>query len=123
MGKGSMRKLGRWLIGFGVFLFVSGVLGYASNPEGAKTALLTGSIFGAINSGIGLGLMWQQLWLRFAALAVTLLLIAAFSWRATVGWQEVALGEPKLFAASLISLMLVGAVLTLIQLLRFWKRE
>ncbi len=123
MGKGSMRKLGRWFIGFGVFLFVSGVLGYASNPEGAKTALLTGSFFGAINFGIGLGLMWQQLWLRFAALAVTLLLITAFSWRATVGWQEVASGEPKLFAASLISLMLVGAVLTLIQLLRFWKRE
>lgn len=118
-----MRKLGRWFIGFGVFLFVCGILGYASNPEGAKTALMTGSMFGAINAGIGLGLMGRQYWLRFAALAVTLLLIAAFSWRATVGWQGVAAGEGKLFAASLISLMLVGAVLTLIQLLRFWKRE
>ncbi len=49
--------------------------------------------------------------------ATTFMLCAAFTWRATVSWQAVARGEPKLIAALLISSMLVGSVLSVIRLI------
>ncbi|MCH8475639.1 MAG: hypothetical protein LAT55_10480 [Opitutales bacterium] len=111
-------SLSKWYIGYGLFLAACGIAGYASNPEGAKTALMTGPGFGAIM--VVLGILFNSLpkavW--WAALGFTLLLTAAFSWRATVGWQEVAAGEPKVFTASLISAMLVVSVASLAML---WK--
>ncbi len=116
-----MRFLGKWFIGFGVFLFVCGILGYASNPAAAKTALITGSFFGGLNVLAGWGFLRGFAVVRFIAAPLVLLLIAAFSWRAYAGWSDVADGEPKVFAASLISTMLVGSILTLIQLARRWR--
>lgn len=108
----------KWLVGFGFFLILCGVAGFLSNPAAAKTALISGSVFG------GLSILWGVLLgkgiaaAKYAAIATTLLLCGAFGWRATLGWQAVAEGEPKRFAASLISLMLVGSVATLIKLLK-----
>ena len=53
-----------------------------------------------------------------AALLVTLMLAVVFIWRSTVSWQAVANGEPKTFAASLISAMFVASGLSLMRLLR-----
>ncbi|MFT5904717.1 MAG: uncharacterized membrane protein (UPF0136 family) [Cryomorphaceae bacterium] len=107
----------KWLIGFGVFLFLCGLAGYLSNPVAAKTALMSGSLFGALSVlwgfllGKGLGFA------KWAALVTTLLLCAVFSWRSIVSWQKFAEGEPKAFAASLITLMLIGSLATVYRLL------
>jgi len=53
-----------------------------------------------------------------AALLTTLMLCGAFTWRSIVSWQAYADGEPKLFAASLITAMLVASIASLIQLIR-----
>jgi uncharacterized membrane protein (UPF0136 family) len=119
--KSIMHFLGKWFIGFGVFLIVCGILGFASNPAAAKTALITGSFFGGLNLLMGWGLLHGFSAVRYVAAPVTVLLIAAFSWRSYAGWVQVADGEPKVFAASLISTMLIGAILTLIQLVRNWR--
>ncbi len=116
-----MSFLGKWFIGFGVFLIVCGILGFASNPAAAKTALITGSFFGGINLLMGWAFLRGFSAVRYAAAPLTLLLIAAFSWRSYAGWAQVAEGEPKVFAATLISTMLIGAILTLIQLVRHWR--
>ena len=106
----------KWLFGFGAFLFLCGLAGYLSNPEAAKTALISGSLFGALSVlwgfllGKGLGFA------RWAALLTTLLLCLVFSWRSIVSWQKFAEGEPKAFAASLITLMLIGSVATVYRL-------
>ena len=118
------QLLGRWFIYFGIFLMVCGILGYASNPVAAKTALLSGGSFGALCIGWGI-------WLKkgggliplIGAGVTTLMLCAAFTWRSIVTWQAVVEGEPKRFAASLISVMLVGSVLTLGNLLLRWKQR
>ena len=66
-----MTKLARWLILYGAFLIFAGVIGYLSNPEKAKTALLSGGIFG------GLSILWGVLivkgfaWSQKAALVTT----------------------------------------------------
>ena len=102
----------KWLIGYGVFLFLCGLAGYLANPAAAKTALMSGSVFG------GLSVVWGILvgkgfgFARWAALATTLLLCVVFSWRSIVSWQKVMDGDPKAFAASLISLMLIGSLAT-----------
>ena len=102
----------KWLIGYGVFLFLCGLAGYLSNPVAAKTALMSGSVFG------GLSILWGVIlgkglgFAKWAALATTLMLCAVFSWRAVVSWQKVMDGEPKAFAASLITLMLIGSLAT-----------
>jgi uncharacterized membrane protein (UPF0136 family) len=101
---------GRWFVGFGVFLMLCGLSGYLSNPAGAKTALMSGGTFG------GLSVLWGVLmlrgfgWARMAAWVSTLVLVAAFAWRSIAGWMAYVAGEPKLFAASLITLMLVASL-------------
>jgi hypothetical protein len=117
-----MTILGRWFTGFGLFLIVCGVAGFASNPVAAKTALITGSLFGSL--AIALGFCFLKGWslTRYGALALCLLLVSAFTWRSIASWQAFAAGEPKLFAASLITAMWVATVLSLIQLFRFWKK-
>lgn len=106
------------MVGFGVFLIVCGVAGFLSNPAGAKTALISGGTFGLLSAFWGF-LLWRGLALAWwAAAATTLLLIAAFAWRSWASWAAVAAGEPKVFAAGLITLMFAASVLSLGVLLK-----
>jgi hypothetical protein len=57
-------------------------------------------------------------WAKIGAWVSTLLLVAAFAWRSIAGWMAYAAGEPKLFAASLITLMLVASLTSLVVLAR-----
>jgi uncharacterized membrane protein (UPF0136 family) len=109
---------GRWFVGFGVFLVVCGIAGFLSNPAGAKTALISGGTFGGLSALWGLLMLRGFGWARVAAWVSTIVLVAAFAWRATAGWMAFAAGEPKLFAASLITLMLVGALASVVVLAR-----
>ncbi len=110
-------KIAGYLILYGVFLFVMGLLGYWSNPEKAKTALMSGGTFGALSILWGVlgarGIRWSLL----AAFVTTGLLTLVFAWRASVGWMAVLDGKSeKLFAAALITAMLTGSVLMLLGL-------
>ncbi|MDF3127665.1 hypothetical protein P0Y35_00505 [Kiritimatiellaeota bacterium B1221] len=117
--KNKNRDLGRWFIGFGIFLFVCGLLGYASNPLAAKTALKSGGGFGFISAAWGIWMLKSERNAPYiAATVTTLILCAAFLWRSTVTWQAVMHGKPKLFAAVLISSMLVASLISLFRLLR-----
>ena len=107
----------KWLFGFGAFLFLCGLAGYLSNPEAAKTALMSGSVFGALSVLWGILLGKGMGFAKWAALVTTLLLCAVFSWRSIVSWQKFMEGEPKAFAASLITLMLLGSLATVYRLL------
>ncbi len=107
------------LLFLGGYLILAGLAGYLSNPEGAKTALISGGTFG------GLCLVWGGLasrgirWARWAGLATAGILTVAFIWRSSVGWIAVAGGESdKLFAASLITSMLIATVIAATLILR-----
>ena len=58
-------KTAGYLICYGAFLIVMGLLGYLSNPEKAKTALMSGGTFGALSILWGVlgarGVQWSQL--------------------------------------------------------------
>jgi len=113
-----MNFCGRWFVGFGIFLILCGVAGYLSNPAGAKTALISGGMFGGLSTLWGVLMLRGVAWARVAAWVSTLVLVAAFAWRSIAGWMAYAAGEPKLFAASLITLMLVAALASVVVLAR-----
>ena len=117
-------KTAGYLILYGAFLFVMGLLGYWSNPEKAKTALMSGGTFGALS------ILWGVLgargirWSLPAAFVTTGLLALVFAWRASVGWLAVFEGKwEKLFAAVLITAMLAASAAVLPALFRSLKSQ
>ena len=115
-------KTAGYLIFYGCFLIVMGLVGYLSNPEKAKTALMSGGTFGALS------ILWGVLgargvrWSLPAAITTTALLALVFAWRASVGWLAVLDGKSeKLFTAVLITAMLAGSALMLLCLLQARK--
>ena len=117
-------KTAGYLIFYGGFLILMGLAGYLSNPEKAKTALMSGGTFGALS------ILWGVLgargvrWSLAAAMTSTGLLTAVFVWRAGVGWLAVLAGQSeKLFAASLITLMLAASIAMLFGLIKARKAK
>ena len=115
-------KTAGYLICYGASLILAGLTGYLSNPEKAKTALMSGGTFGSLS------ILWGVLgargvrWSLPAARVTTGLLSLVFAWRASVGWLAVLDGKSeKLFAASLITVMLAGSVVMLRVLFRSLK--
>ena len=107
---------------YGAFLIIMGLLGYLSNPEKAKTALMSGGTFGTLS------IVWGVLgargvrWTLPAAMVTTGLLALVLIWRAGVCWLAVIDGKREnIFAASLITLMLAASVLMLLCLLKSQK--
>ncbi len=118
----SRFGIGRWYIGYGIFLLACGLAGYASNPAAAKTALMSGALFGTLSALWGFWILKGGRWpALIAAGLTTLMLCVTFSWRSTMSWQAYADGKPKLFAAILITVMLIGSVASIIQLMRSSK--
>jgi hypothetical protein len=107
------------LICYGLFLILAGLAGFLSNPEKAKTALMSGGTFGLIQ--IGVGFIAAKGWkpARGLGIGICCFLALTFSWRSIVSWMAVAGGQnEKLFAASLISLMLTASIVAIALLLR-----
>ena len=118
----NRNKIGRWYVGFGIFLIACGLAGYASNPEAAKTALISGGTFGTLSAFWGFWILkGGRLLALLAAGLTTLILCAAFTWRSIISWQAYTEGEPKLFAATLITGMLFASITSLVQLFRSHK--
>jgi uncharacterized membrane protein (UPF0136 family) len=108
------RTLGRIVIAYGLFLILIGILGYFSNPEKAKTALLSGGTFGLLSMAWGVFLIRDARWAWGAAVTTAVLLSGVFIWRASVGWIAVSEGQTeKRTAAVLITAMLVGSLVTI----------
>ena len=91
-------KTAGYLIFYGAFLILIGLAGYLSNPERAKTALMSGGTFGTLS------ILWGVLgargvrWSLWAAIVTTGFLALVFAWRATVGWRAVLDGQSKNFS-------------------------
>lgn len=107
------------MICYGIFLIAMGLAGYASNPEKARTALLSGGTFGALS------ILWGWLmtrgfgWSRWAGLAATVMLLGVFTWRASVSWAAFADGAgEKLVPAVLITLMGIASLVMTVALIK-----
>ena len=106
-------KTWKLVVVYGVFLILVGLAGYASNPEKAKTALISGGVFGSLSIVWGILLARGWGWARWAAAGMVCFLTLIFGWRTWASWAAVMAGEPKQTAAILISSMLAASVLLL----------
>jgi uncharacterized membrane protein (UPF0136 family) len=113
-----MNFCGRWFIGFGIFLTVCGIAGFLSNPLGAKTALISGGVFGFLSVLCGMMMSRGLNWAWMTAFGCTGFLAAVFTWRAAAGWMAYSAGQPKLMTASLITLMLIGSLVSIAVLVK-----
>jgi uncharacterized membrane protein (UPF0136 family) len=117
----QVNQKSRALYIFGTYLIIAGLVGYLTNPAKAATALYSGAVFGTLLLTCGFLLTKNQSWAAKAGFGLCVLLSIIFSWRASVGWIAVYGGNnDKLFAAVLISTMLIGALLTIKAL---WKKR
>lgn len=108
------HKLSKILIIYGAFLILAGVAGFLSNPEKAKTALISGGTFGTLSIVWGVLALRQVGWSLKAGLITTGFLTFIFAWRSAATWQAYIGGNTeKLFAAFLISSMLAASILVL----------
>lgn len=106
-----MQPLAKWLFIYGAFLILAGLVGFISNPEKAKTALMSGGTFGMLSIVWGFLHLRGIAWSRMAAFATVIFLALVFSWRASAGWIMVSQGrDDKFFAAALITLMLAATL-------------
>lgn len=113
------HSLGRWLLFYGIFLIVCGVAGYLSNPEKARSALMSGGSFGLISIIWGVLAMKGMAWARTAAMVTTALMIIATGWRSVVSWKAVSGGDStKMIAAVLVSLMCAASVAMFVCLIK-----
>lgn len=112
-------KSGTILVSYGLFLILAGLAGFLSNPEKAKTALMSGGTFGLIQIVVGTIALkgWKPA--RKIGIGVCGFLALTFTWRSIVSWMAVAGGNSeKLFAASLISSMLAASIVAIILLIK-----
>ena len=124
-------RAARRLVLYGLFLFFVAIVAVSYEPRtgafgfnpAAKTALASGGICG------GLSVLWGVLfsrgfvWALPAAITSTLLFLAAFTWRSTVGWMAFAAGQSeKWFAATLITLMWTASLALLLHLVTVPRR-
>jgi len=113
------HKLSKILIIYGVFLILAGIAGFLSNPEKAKTALMSGGTFGTLSIVWGVLALRQVGWSLKAGLITTGFLTSIFTWRSVVTWQAYVSGSTdKLFAALLISSMLAASIFVLFAFLK-----
>ncbi len=118
------RSFALTLLAYGLFLLAIGVAGYANNPEGAKTALISGGVFGGVH------LVWSFLWNRWqdiarygAAVTLTMVLVAS-SWRMWVSWQAYLDGDDsKRFVALLLTAMFLGTLRVFLRYLTLPKSQ
>jgi hypothetical protein len=109
-------KPGKLLIGYGSFLMLCGVAGWAAAgfTAKAKTAIASGSVTGLLMIALGVAALklapaGSRL-AAWAAVGFATLFTGAFVWRASVAWG--ALPE-KLYVAVLLSAMALASVITI----------
>lgn len=116
-------SLKRTFLFYGIFLILVGVAGYLSNPEKAKTALMSGGTFGLISIALSFAMTKFFTLARGAGLVVTLMLAGVFTWRSHASWTAYFGGQPeKWFAATLISSMLVASIVVLFKIFQSFKQ-
>ncbi len=104
-------KLAQTFYAYGGYLLFCGVAGFLSNPERAKTALISGGVFGLLSIASGFLIFKGSGWGIKVGRGILALLAVVFLWRSYASWHSYLAGNSdKLLAAALITSMLVATI-------------
>lgn len=96
----------RLLVLYGVFLVLSGLLGYAATHATSTSALLNGGVFGSLMIVLGVLIRQGRMWTYPAALAASVIFAITFAWRGALQWQLWWQGDAdRLVVATLLTVM------------------
>lgn len=111
------RSPGPLLIGYGIFLAIAGIVGYAATHATSTSALLNGGVFGTLMIIMGVVMRMGRMWTYPAAMSAAVIFTITFAWRGALQWYAVVGGEDeRLPVAILLSVMFIvsGIVSTIL---------
>jgi len=109
-----LKNASTWIKVYGIYLIVAGLAGWLSNPEKARTALIMGGSFGAMSLLLGFIAASGRRWAYGVMIGLAAMLGTVFAIRSLISWRAYLAGDDsKLFAACLISSMLVATLVLL----------
>ena len=103
------------LIGYGLFLVATGLIGFALTGETSTSALINGVVFGGLMVVLGVLLQHGRPWTKPAALSATAIFALTFVWRGGLQLWEYLQGDPeRLPVVVLFAVMFVVSLSVLI---------
>ncbi len=102
------KRLGTLLIGYGVFLMASGLIGFEMTRETSTSSLFNGGVFGTLLVVLGILHRQGRMWTHPASLSAAAIFTLTFVWRTALQWHEIANGDAtRVNIAVLLSVMSV----------------
>jgi len=100
---------GKWLMGFGVFLFVCGAAAYLSNPAQPPTPLVAGALSGGLMAMLGVLADKGSKWALTSGIMLTIVLLMLSLAMAMQHWLLVFQGGRDLLTPLLDTALLLAA--------------
>lgn len=104
------KQLGVVLIAYGVFLVVTGVIGFELTGETSASSILNGGLFGTFVIILGVLHRQGRMWTHPAALSAAGIFMLTFVWRASIKWHAVFSGSTA--EASIAILLTVMSIVS-----------
>ena len=118
----TTRRVSVVLILYGLFLLVSGLVGYQLTHEHSTSSLFNGSVFGALLVMLGVLHRMGRMWTLPASISACGIFSLTFLWRGILQWNSVTSGQSDhLGIAILLSVMALVSVAAALALLRSYR--
>lgn len=118
----STRRISMVLIFYGLFLLLSGLLGYQITQEHSTSALFNGSLFGALLVLLGVLHRMGRMWTLPASISASVIFSLTFLWRGLLQWTHVGAGlQDRVGIAVLLSVMALVSVGVSVLLVRGYR--
>lgn len=111
-----------WLVAYGIFLIITGIVGYEITRETSTSAIANGIVFGSLMIIMGVLHQHGRPWTMPASLASTSIFTLTFLWRGIVQWAEVVKGADRTAVAVLLTIMAIVSSIVTLRLLRAFRR-
>ncbi len=116
------KQLGAVLIAYGVFLVVTGVIGFELTGETSASSILNGGLFGTFVIILGVLHRQGRMWTHPAALSAAGIFLLTFVWRASIKWHAVLSGtSAEASIAILLTVMSIVSAVVVAVLFRHYR--
>ena len=116
------KQLGAVLIAYGVFLVVTGIIGFELTGETSASSILNGGLFGTFVIVLGVLHRQGRMWTHPAALSAAGIFLLTFVWRASIKWHAVIGGDAaEASIAILLTVMSAVSVAVVAVLFRHYR--